>query len=300
MFTADAHCDTLHQLERGRIPKMISKDALCRGSVGLQGFALFNGDVPPLTNGIDQALHEISLLSTLDVPLWKDALPEQPPEGPVAVFSIEGSEILEDSLEALSRFRREGVRMMNLTWNHENSAGIPALVGPGGLKPFGRTLLQAMDREGVLPDVSHLNEDGFWDVLELSRLPVVASHSCARALCDHPRNLTDRQIKALIEAKGFMGINFCPEFLSEDANASLGTIADHIDHVAQMGGIGILGMGSDFDGIGSTPVGMENAACYPALWEVLEKRGYSHNDIAAIAGENLYGILRRGQEAVQW
>jgi len=299
MFTADAHCDTLHQLERGRIPKMISKEALCRGGVGLQVFALFNGNEPPLFNGIEQALYEISLLPSLGISLWKDALPEIPPEGLFAVFSIEGAEILEDSLEALSRFRREGVRMMNLTWNHENSLAVPALVGKGGVKPFGRTMLEAMGREGVLADVSHLNEDGFWDVLEFSRLPVVASHSCARSLCDHPRNLTDQQIRALIETHGFMGINFCPSFLSEDEKADLNTIADHIDHVAQMGGIHILGMGSDFDGIDGTPLGMENASCYPALWEKLEKRGYNHKDIAAIAGENLYNVLRRGQEGIK-
>lgn len=298
MFVADAHCDTLHQLERGRVPRMISKEALCRGGVGLQVFALFNGDVPPLPHGIDQALHEISLLSTLGVPLWNQSLPEQPPQGPIAVFSIEGAEILEDSLEALTFFRRKGVRMMNLTWNHENSLAIPALVGHGGLKPFGRTMLDAMGHEGILADVSHLNEDGFWDVVEHSVLPTVASHSCARALCDHPRNLTDRQIKALIEVDGFMGINFCPEFLAVDGKADLNTIADHIDHVVQLGGIGIVGMGSDFDGIGDTPTGMENASCYPALWEMLTSRGYSQDDIAAIAGKNLYRVLCQGEGAV--
>ena len=150
MFVADAHCDTLHQLERGRVPRMISKEALCRGGVGLQVFALFNGDVPPLPHGIDQALHEISLLSTLGVPLWNQSLPEQPPQGPIAVFSIEGAEILEDSLEALTFFRRKGVRMMNLTWNHENSLAIPALVGHGGLKSFGRTMvLHGLDVDNV-------------------------------------------------------------------------------------------------------------------------------------------------------
>ena len=198
MFTADAHCDTLLRLESGLPPGPVSLDTLRWGGVGLQVFALFHGGRPPLTGALRRALDQRALLSRLHIPLLTGPLPEQPPLEPAAVLSIEGSEILEDSLEALARFRRLGVRMMNLTWNHPNTAGIPALAGRGPLTAFGRRLVEAMGREGVLCDVSHLNEDGFWTVLERSRLPVVASHSCAHALCSHPRNLTDRQIKALI------------------------------------------------------------------------------------------------------
>ena len=296
MFTADAHCDTLLRLESGLPPGPVSLDTLRRGGVGLQVFALFHGGRPPLTGALRRALDQRALLSRLHIPLLTGPLPEQPPLEPAAVLSIEGSEILEDSLEALARFRRLGVRMMNLTWNHPNTAGIPALAGRGPLTAFGRRLVDSMGREGVLCDVSHLNEDGFWTVLERSRLPVVASHSCAHALCSHPRNLTDRQIKALIEAGGFIGINFCPAFLREDGQATLSDICRHIDHVAQLGGIGILGLGSDFDGIDRVPEGMEDAGCYPALYERLSRMGYRPADIAAIAGGNLYRTLQRGQE----
>lgn len=296
MFTADAHCDTLLRLEGGLPPGPVSLGTLRRGGVGLQVFALFHGGRPPLTGAIQRALDQLARLSSLDIPLLAGPLPKRPPLEPTAVLSIEGSEILEDSLEALTRFRRLGVRMMNLTWNHPNTAGMPAMAGRGPLTAFGYRLVDAMGREGVLCDVSHLNEDGFWTVLERSRLPVVASHSCARALCDHPRNLTDRQIKALIEAGGFMGINFCPAFLREDGQATLSDICCHIDHVAQLGGIGILGMGSDFDGIDHVPLGMEDAGCYPALYERLSRMGYRPEDIAAIAGGNLYRTLQRGQE----
>lgn len=296
MFTADAHCDTLLRLESGRPPGPVSLDTLRRGGVGLQVFALFHGGRPPLSGAIQRALRQLAMLPELGVPLLDGPLPEHPPQNPSAVLSIEGSEILEGSLEALARFRRLGVRMMNLTWNHPNAAGVPALAGRGPLTAFGCRLVEAMNQEGVLCDVSHLNEDGFWMVLERSRLPVVASHSCARACCDHPRNLTDRQIKGLIEAGGFMGINFCPAFLREDGEASLSDVCNHIDHVAQLGGIGILGLGSDFDGIDRVPQGIEDASCFPALYERLSRMGYRPADIAAIAGGNLYRTLQRGQE----
>lgn len=296
MFTADAHCDTLLRLESGLPPGPISPDTLRRGGVGLQVFALFHGGRPPLIGAIDRALHQLSLLPRLGIPLLTGPLPEEPPSSPTAILSIEGAEILENSLDALTRFRRLGVRMMNLTWNHPNAAGTPAVAGEGSLTAWGCRLVDAMGREGVLCDVSHLNEDGFWTVLERAQLPVVASHSCARALCDHPRNLTDRQIKGLIQARGFMGINFCPAFLRSGSPATLADICRHIDHVAQMGGIGILGMGSDFDGIDHTPLGMEDASCYPALYDRLSRMGYRPADIAAIAGGNLYRVLRKGQE----
>lgn len=297
MFVADAHCDTLFRLEKGAPIGSISREALALGGVGLQIFALFNGQPPPLADALELAQRQMDALNCLSLPLWLGKLPEEPFTSPTAVFSIEGAEILEGSLQRLAWFRQRGVRLMNLTWNHVNDVGIPALVGPGPLTAFGKKLLHAMGEMGVLCDVSHLNEEGFWQVMELSSLPVVASHSCARALARHPRNLTNEQIRALIAQKGYMGINFCPEFLSDTGRADTQTIADHIDHVVQMGGIDIVGMGSDFDGIDATPEGMENASCYPALWEILSRRGYDEAAIARIAGLNLYKILRSASEA---
>ena len=152
-----------------------------------------------------------------------------------------------------------------------------------------------MNELGMLIDVSHISDEAFYDVLECSSKPVVATHSCCRALADHPRNMTDDMIRALASRGGVIQINFYPVFLDDSikesemftaALPSYGRIADHIDHVVSLVGIEHAGIGSDFDGIDVTPQGLEDISMLPLLFDELRARGYSERDLEKIASEN--------------
>ena len=161
------------------------------------------------------------------------------------------------------------------------------------MKPFGIELLREMDKLGIYADVSHLNEAGFWDIVHHMTLPPVASHSNAYDLCSHPRNLKDDQIRAVIEKKGYIGINFYSDFLAKGRAAVLEDVLRHIDYIAQMGGIDVLGFGSDFDGIDEWPEGLAHPGEYENLISLLYAHGYSEENVAAIAGGNLWRLLKR-------
>ena len=152
-----------------------------------------------------------------------------------------------------------------------------------------------MARRGCLADVSHLNEGGFWELIETAELPPIASHSNCRALCGHPRNLTDEQIRALIDRGGFIGINFYARFVREEGPVTTEDLFRHIDHIAQMGGIHVLGFGSDFDGIDEWPEDLASPLDFPRLMDLLARRGYREADLQAIAHGNLYRLLLAAQ-----
>lgn len=298
MFIADAHCDTLFSIAiTNRSPEdcAITAERLKAGSVGLQTFAMFTCLSGPNATPYQDGLKMAAAIDRLGVPVFTGRLPECEPSEPSGVISIEGGEMLEGSLERLDEFyAATGVRMIALTWNFENEIAHPAKQGPDkGLKPFGLKLLKEMDRKGIYADASHLNEAGFWDIVDHMDLPPIASHSNARALCEHTRNLTDEQIKAVIEKKGYIGINFYSSFLANGREAVLEDVFRHIDYIAQMGGIDVLGFGSDFDGIERWPEGLANPADYPNLIALLRSHGYSDRDVAAIAGENLWRLLKK-------
>ena len=161
----------------------------------------------------------------------------------------------------------------------------------GGLSPYGREVIAEMNRLGMLIDVSHVSDDTLYDVLKYSERPVVATHSCCRALCNHPRNMSDDMIRALADAGGVIQINFYPVFLSQSCEASYKVIADHIDHVVDLVGIEHVGIGSDFDGIEITPKGLEDISGMPVIFDELRARGYSKTDIEKIASENFFNVL---------
>ena len=202
--------------------------------------------------------------------------------------------MLEGSIERFHEFMEMArLRMIALTWNFENEIGHPAAEGPkGGLKPFGFELVRAMDAAGVRADVSHLNEAGFWDLMERAALSPIASHSNCRWLCDVPRNLTRDQVKAIIERRGFIGINFYADFLKKDGAPTLDDVVRHIDAICEMGGEGVLGFGSDFDGIEAWPDGLASPADFPNLLDALRRRGYPETVIEGIAGRNLWRVLK--------
>ncbi len=299
----DAHCDTLSHLVSGGTLEnaTITPERLAAGGVSLQVFALF----ATYGRGIEpyeKARRMLSAAGEFPVPVLTGALPAALPDAPTGVFSIEGGEILQGSLERFAEFDAAArVRMIALTWNFENEIGHPAKNGPeGGLKPFGLSLVREMNRKGVLCDVSHLNEAGFWDVIEHSTLPPVASHSNARALCEHTRNLTEAQIRAVIEKKGYIGVNFYSAFLANGRAATLEDVYRHVDAILQLGGEDVVGFGSDFDGIDAWPEGLANPADFPALLNFLAARGgYAPEVLEKIAGGNLFRVLKAAEAARQ-
>jgi membrane dipeptidase len=209
-----------------------------------------------------------------------------------AVLVIENSEALEGSLNILCALHALGIRSIVITHNDSTwaAAGNAEARSGGGLTRFGRRLVEEMNRLGMLVDVSHIAERGFYDTLELSSRPVIASHSCCAALCDHPRNLTDAQLRALAQNGGVVGITFVPFFVDpawrfEDwpEVPSLSRLLEHIDHAVEVAGIDHVGIGSDFEGGGTV---VRNAAEYPQITAGLLERGYSEEAVRKILGEN--------------
>lgn len=166
-----------------------------------------------------------------------------------AILTLEGGEVLEGREERLYELYRDGVRLITLTWNYENELA-DANGGRGGLKPFGYAVLERMNELGMIVDVSHISDRSFYDIIEHSKKPVVASHSCARALCHHSRNLTDEMLCEIGNRGGVVGLNFYSRFLQIDSNcATMEQVCKHAIHIADKAGIEALALGSDFDGI---------------------------------------------------
>ena len=169
------------------------------------------------------------------------------------LLTLEDGGIMGDQIENVESFYKKGVRLVTLTWNSQNPIGYPRSSDKEkmnrGLKPYGFAVIEEMDRLGMAVDVSHLSDGGFWDVIGHCKKPVLASHSDARAVKDHPRNLTDDMIRAIAEKGGIIGINFAPEFLSDAKGNRAADAARHIRHIYNVGGEDVLAFGSDFDGI---------------------------------------------------
>jgi membrane dipeptidase len=224
-----------------------------------------------------------------------------------AVSSIEGGDsIVEpDGIELLRQYADLGVRAITLTWSYSNSLceginkvypdGTPS---PPGLTELGEEVVQEMNRLGIAVDVSHLSVDSFWDVMEISEAPIMASHSCAYTLLNHDRNLTDDQINAMATKEdkkaqavakkgGIVQINFYTRYLSTKPSSEVtaADIVDHIDYVVDLVGVEHVGLGSDFDGA-RMPADVPNAAAVPEITKVLIERGYSKSDIEKILGGN--------------
>lgn len=300
MFVCDAHSDTLYQLAIDNKPSCdcaVNFDRLSSGGVGLQVFALFTGVNGPGGTPYLDGVRMMEAIDKLGIPIIRGALPLDMPSSPHGVISIEGGEVFEGKLSRLHEFDdRARLRMVALTWNHENEIGYPSAIDQeGALKPFGRELIREMDRLGILTDSSHLSDRGFYDACELSSLPVIASHSNARRLCTVNRNLTDDQIRAIIEKNGYIGINFYSNFLVSAGSCTLDDVLRHMDHILGLGGENVLGFGSDFDGIESWPDGLAHPGDYPNLLSRMAAHGYDDVLIAKLAGGNLWRVLKAAE-----
>lgn len=209
------------------------------------------------------------------------------------VLTLEGGEILSGSLEILRLLYRLGLRGMALTWNYSNELADGAgELRAAGLTELGVRVVQTMSELHMLIDVSHLSYKGFWDVIEHTSGPIMATHSNVYALCPHVRNLKDDQIKAIIDRRGFIGINFFTDFLTTARSAALDDILRHIEYIAAMGGIKCIGLGADFDGMNAPPVGLTDASKYGYLVDRLIQLNYKQSDIECIMGKNLLNITK--------
>ncbi len=261
-----------------------------------------------------------------------------------ALMGIEGGHAIEDSLSALRGFYRLGIRYMTLTHNNTNSWADSCCdtAKHNGLSDFGREVVREMNRLGMLVDVSHVSDKTMSDVLDVTKSPVIASHSSARALADRPRNIPDDLLKRIGQNGGVVMVNFYPGFidqkvvlatrerdarlkpqtdalkeqykndpkkLEEEINklhaanplpsTPLSALLDHFDHIAKVAGVDHVGIGSDFDGIPSIPVGMEDISKLPVLTYELLKRGYSEKDVRKILGENFMRAFGEAERVAQ-
>jgi membrane dipeptidase len=248
-----------------------------------------------------------------------------------ALLGIEGGHAIEDSLRLLRDYYLLGVRYMTLTHSNTNNwadssgdVNKPGVKHHNGLTEFGKQVVREMNRLGMMIDISHVADKTFWDVLEVSAAPPFASHSSARALSNVSRNMTDEMIRALARKGGVVQINFACEFLSQksaDASKALlprmmaaradpvllakyrkivppATLADvvaHIDHIAKLGGVDAVGIGSDFDGVFCTPTDLEDVSKFPNLTRALLEKGYSPADIGKMYGGNLLRVMRAAE-----
>lgn len=311
----DLHCDTLllgmlddkHSLRSNS--GQISLEKMRKGSVSAQCFAIY---VPCYEEAEEYGIR----LSPYEyyrqaVSLYKKELAENADsirpalcaadilrnlEGGFlsSVLAIEDSVPLDGKSERLNEFYNDGVRMISLTWNYVNQVAHPnsrdAAKHALGLTEFGRECLEIMGRLGIIADVSHLSEGGFFEVARLGK-PFAASHSCARALCDHPRNLSDEQLRTLADCGGVVGLSLVPSFLAP--GSSFGTVEDivrHALHIKNTAGIESLSLGSDFDGF-SDHSEISDCSKYPLLIRSLENK-FSSEEIDKICFGNALRVFK--------
>ncbi len=216
-----------------------------------------------------------------------------------AVLSIEDGRMVNGDMERLISLKEQGVCAISLTWNLPNCFGAPnskdRTVMNTGLTPFGKEAVGVMNDLGILVDVSHLSDGGFWDVVKLTRKPFVATHSNCRALCPHTRNLTDEMIRALSEKGGVSGINFGPEFLNADTackDSRVEELVAHVLHFIKVGGEDCVGLGTDFDGIGGSfeighPTEMDK------LFAALSQKGLTERQLDKLGSGNVLRVMEK-------
>lgn len=211
-----------------------------------------------------------------------------------AILCIEDGVALNGKLERLENFYNLGIRLITLTWNNRNSIADGALVEDAwGLTQFGRQVVAKINSLGIIIDVAHLAPKGFYEVLELSNAPIIASHTCMDAICKHPRNLTDHQCKELTKNNGVIGITLCTSFLNGSNNASIYDVVFHIEHLLDLVGDKHIALGSDFDGACYLPEGLATTAHFNRLFDILLNRGIKQKTIESLAAGNMLRIMNK-------
>ncbi len=310
MKVLDMHCDTISALlKKRRTGECASlRDNDCHVSISrmqegdylLQNFALFVNlkkctdpwqEVQELIKFYNQ---EILNNRDLIVPVqsFNDIMNNKENNSISAMLTVEEGGVCGGELERLDILYKQGVRMLTLTWNYENELGFPNQIACNlletkkGLTEKGISFIQHMEELGMIVDVSHLSDAGFYDCLACSTKPFVASHSNAREICAHVRNLTDDMIRKLSDRGGVIGLNFHTDFLTKssanrDNSNVLQAIVNHARHITEIGGMECLGLGSDFDGIDTNPE-LPGAHAMGKLWYALKAAGYTEGQLDKI------------------
>lgn len=305
----DLHCDTILALAEDPSTGNLQQNSLAvdleklrAGNSLAQFFALFI-DQAKTDNPLEYCL---SLLDFFHQQLaanhdairlagnWQEAISCQE-NGCIAAFlTIEEGAAIKGSLAHLRNFYRLGVRLMTLTWNYPNELGYPGCRPEWniqGLTEIGQEVVAEMNRLGMLVDVSHLSDHGFFDVARLSTKPFVASHSNARAVTSHSRNLTDDMIRLLADKGGIMGLNFAQQFLGDSSTSRIADMLRHAKHIVQIGGEDVLALGSDFDGI-SPEVEVRNVGEMEKLLQALLQAGFTERQVEKFAWCNAARVLQ--------
>lgn len=210
-----------------------------------------------------------------------------------AFLSIEGAELLVTD-EHVRHAYEAGVRMVTLSWNYRNQYACGAMTDDKeGLSLRGKELVRALEGLGVILDVSHLSERGFWDLCELTDAPFIASHSNARALCRHLRNLTDAQANEIIRRGGLIGVNLYTPFLVRQSDSEIEDVIDHIDHFLGLGGEKAVALGCDLDGCDQLPAGIDGLADVNRLAERMRSRGYQSETVNALFSGNARAFIQK-------
>lgn len=317
MNIIDFHCDTLSRIfdlqKKGIDGESVWRNEgetdllrLVEAGYGAQFFACFlmQEKKPVYDSHFEDAIRMTELLhgeleehkeQAAFAGSWK-AYMKNKAEGKLSCFlTVEEGGILEQKPERLDVLYEKGIRLITLTWNYENCLGYPGCIPSfrdKGLKPFGIEILERMDELGMIVDVSHLSDGGFADVCRYGKRPFLASHSNARAVCPHSRNLTDEMIRKLAERGGLMGLNFYGPFLTKEGRSTIEAMLCHIRHMMNVGGREIIGIGSDFDGMGCE---LEIRGCQfmQKLPEAMERAGFTTGEIEDVCFRNAEKFLER-------
>ncbi len=319
MLTLDSHCDTpmffgqdihfdqrdpkilvdLHKMTEGHLDATIMVAYLPQGERNEAAFRQVTTKTNELLDGIEQIVEEnkehVGLARTAD-DLYKLKC-----EGKKAIMmGIENGYAIGQDLRLVEEFRKRGVVYMTLCHNGDNDICDSArgTNEHGGLSDFGREVVREMNRVGMMVDLSHAAEASFWDALEESQVPIVCSHSSCRALCDHPRNLTDEQMRALAKKGGVMQVTLYNGFLRTDGEATILDAVRHINHAVEVMGIEHVGIGTDFDGDGGVP-GVASASELINLTRLLRTVGYTPQQLRQLWGENFLRVMREVQGATK-
>lgn len=315
----DMHCDTLmqawfrHKRQIYHFPSaMLDVERLRQGGAKAQFFAIFLQSlrlkrmIGPLMPKDEAYIEKLAAVFRRTLEAHEEEisfagsgreLEENWNRGKISAFlSLEDGREVRGRMERLEEYHQMGIRILGLTWNHPNCFGYPnstdVTVMKRGLSDFGKEAVGELNRLGILIDVSHLSDGGFWDVARISKKPFVASHSNARALCPHTRNLTDEMIKAVGEAGGVIGLNQCPRFLYSGSDENrIEDLVAHLLHIRNVGGRECAALGSDFDGISGKLV-LEGPQDYNRLADALERAGLSEDEIEEIYYKNVERVIR--------
>lgn len=320
MKVVDMHCDTILRLydEGGNLLENefnIDLRKMVKGDYLLQNFAMFvnlGEKDDPLTKAqrlIDLYYQEIEKNKDLIKPIfsYQDIEDNQRDGLMSAMLTLEEGAVINNDLAVLRNYYRLGVRMITLTWNYPNGIGYPNLISTkeykdlyhintqDGLTDFGIEYVREMERLGIIIDVSHLGDAGFYDVLKYTTKPFVASHSNARSVCGVARNMSDDMIKLLAKRNGVMGINFCGDFLKASntggVRSCIEDMVKHILYIRDLVGIDYVGLGSDFDGI-SQDLELKDASMMPMLKDALFEAGLKEEEIEKVFYKNVLRLYQ--------